>query len=152
MWAIYEIRVEFYIEKRLNGSHSHVIVLFLFVSACTDEATITNITKILIVGNGSDAELACTVNGNPIESYHVTWEAPDVPNDWNKRSYVSFENNTSILKLVNVTKRDMGLFYCMVNNTIGSAVNDSSRLIIERECIFYFALIEYVSFFVVLII
>lgn len=124
----------------------------VYVSCCglfkmyifSDGPSIVNISNNVIASNGSDAELFCTVSGNPIEAYHVTWVAPHVIG-LDQRSQALFENNTSTLKLTSVTNRDAGLFFCVVNNTVGSAVNKSSRLIIERKK-FYFGTIMLMDF------
>lgn len=86
-----------------------------------------------MVSNGSDAEMICTVSGNPIESDDIWWVSLHI-SDWDRRSNTKFHNNTSIFTLSKATVQDMGYFYCIVNNGIGAETNATTRLIIERNC------------------
>lgn len=45
----------------------------------------------------------------------------------------SFANITSSLTVYNVTLNDMGNFYCVVDNGIGSESNKSAFLVVKRE-------------------
>lgn len=85
-----------------------------------------------MASSGSDVEMACTVTGNPLDADDVSWMNTNII-DWDRRAAVTFHNNTSILRLKRVTKRDMGFFYCIVNNGIGAEKNASIRLIVERK-------------------
>lgn len=76
--------------------------------------------------------MACTVIGNPLDQDTVWWINPNIP-DLVKRSNVTFDNNTLTMELRNVTIRDMGLFYCIVNNGIGAEKNATTFLIVERN-------------------
>jgi len=97
-----------------------------------DEATITSITKLVTVRNGTDAEMACTVSGNPLDREDVLWTNQEVK-DFNHRAVTQFENGTLTLKFSKATVDDMGKFYCIVNNRIGVEKNASTQLIVERE-------------------
>lgn len=85
-----------------------------------------------MASNGSDVEMSCGVTGNPLNADDVSWINTNII-DWDRRTSITFINNTSVLKLKHVTKRDMGLFYCIVNNGIGAEKNASIRLIVERK-------------------
>lgn len=85
-----------------------------------------------MVPNGADVEMACKVTGNPLDSDDVSWINTKIT-DWDRRTAVTFHNNVSILKVKRVTTRDMGFFYCIANNGIGSEKNASIRLIVERK-------------------
>ncbi|XP_065200589.1 nephrin-like isoform X2 [Planococcus citri] len=95
-------------------------------------ASITNISRVVVASNFSDVEMWCTVDGNPIESHHVSWIGPRVVGLLD-RMQINFDNNTSILKITKVTHQDTGFYYCVVNNTIGPVINDSVRLILEHS-------------------
>lgn len=98
----------------------------------SDEASITNITKVVTVSNGTDAEMTCTVSGNPLEREDVVWTNPAVK-DFNQRALTSFADNTLTLKFSKATIEDTGKFYCIANNRIGVEKIASALLIVERK-------------------
>jgi hypothetical protein len=88
-----------------------------------------------MVSSGMDAEMSCTVSGNPLERDDVHWTNQDVK-DFAHRHVTSFEDNTLTLKFSKATVEDMGRFYCIANNRIGVEKNASTLLIVEREWLF----------------
>ncbi len=98
-----------------------------------DEASNEIIDSNKIFSKGSTAELKCKVKGHPVEPDFISWHShPNVIN-WDKRSSVSFQNDVSVLKLVNVTQQDMGWFTCVVFNGIGAEKSAATFLIVERK-------------------
>lgn len=100
---------------------------------------------MVTVSSGANATLTCTVTGNPINPDNIWWINPEVP-DLDKRSRKTFENNTLTMELDQVTIRDMGVFYCLVNNGIGAEKNASALLIVERKdfLVPQFSLLSYI--------
>lgn len=87
---------------------------------------------MVTVKNGTDAEMACTVSGNPLNRGDVLWTNQEAK-DFIRRALMVFENNTLTLKFSEATVEDMGRFYCIVNNGIGVEKNDSTLLVVERK-------------------
>lgn len=101
-----------------------------------DKAAITNTSVGVVVTEGENAQLWCQIDGFPLGPEHMSWTRPDFIFD--KRTSTLLKNNTSYLTILNATKFDSGLFYCVANNGIGNESSHSVMLIVEREYRLFF--------------
>lgn len=101
-----------------------------------DKATITNTSIGVVVREGDVAQLWCRIDGNPLGPDHISWTRPEFYFD--KRTSILLKNNTSHLTILNATKSDSGLFFCVVNNGIGNESSHSVLLTVERKYYIYY--------------
>jgi hypothetical protein len=93
------------------------------------------VSKDLIVFNGTDVQLTCTVNGSP--SPNITWfkyksnenERIQLNNHYG-RFYI--DNRTGILSILNTIRDDSGQYECLAQNILGSA-NARTTLLVRRK-------------------
>lgn len=87
------------------------------------EAPTVSVGKDLIVFNGTDVQLTCTISGSPLPN--ITWFKYD-PNENERipldkqlgRFYV--DNRTGILSISNTIRDDSGQYECFAQNILGS--------------------------------
>ena len=77
-----------------------------------------------------DAQLYCTVDGNPLSEENVTWKAKNFKK-LDARTTRKFTNSTSYLLVHSPTREDTGAFQCIVNNGIGNETSKSVHLLIK---------------------
>lgn len=99
----------------------------------TDPASVSGISNEVLVGEGDDAELWCTVNALPLNSEHVTWRRPGFA--LRERTTSVYKNITSYLTVKDVTKKDMGPFYCVADNGLGNETSQAAFLVVKRKLI-----------------
>ena len=99
------------------------------------EAPTVSVSKDLIVFNGTDVQLTCTVNGSPLPN--VTWfkyrphENERLPLDKNLgRFYV--DNRTGMLSISNTIRDDSGQYECLAQNILGSN-HARTTLLVRRK-------------------
>ncbi|CAF3794544.1 unnamed protein product [Adineta steineri] len=92
-------------------------------------------SKDLIVFNGTDVELTCTVNGSPFPN--ITWFKLN-SND-NQRILINnlhgrfhIDNRTGVLSITNTLRDDSGIFECLAQNILGSAHARTTLLVHRR--------------------
>lgn len=85
---------------------------------------------------GETTQLTCLVEGNPIETKHITWKLNNkyLTNSNEEQHYsVKFvPPNKSILTVHNVQASDDGNFTCHINNKVGKAADASTELHVKR--------------------
>lgn len=98
-----------------------------------DAATIVAISENVIVDQGKEATLSCTVVGNPIGDDTITWKRDNVK-DFDARTAVTYDKNgTSYLKITDVTREDLGNFQCVADNGVGNTSTRDVMLIVKRK-------------------
>ncbi|XP_065200596.1 nephrin-like isoform X2 [Planococcus citri] len=94
-------------------------------------ASVSGISNEVLVDEGEHAELWCTVDALPLISDHISWRRPGFP--LGERSAVVYKNNTSYLTVHDVTKKDMGPFYCVADNGLGNETSQPALLIVKHK-------------------
>lgn len=99
------------------------------------EAPTVSVSKDLIVFNGTDVQLTCTVNGSPAPN--VTWfkfnthENERIVLDQNLGRF-HVDNRTGVLSISNTIRNDSGQYECLAQNILGSA-HARTALLVRRE-------------------
>jgi hypothetical protein len=128
------------------------------------EAPTVSVSKAMIVFNGTDIQLVCTVTGSP--SPNVTWYKGETSlccvlsfsktdvlllvnlgdndqriqlNDIDNRFHV--DTRTGTLSIVNSQRDDSGVYECFAQNILGSA-NARTNVLIRRSFPFDVTLID----------
>lgn len=105
----------------------YYLLLFL------DGASIIAISENVIVDQGTEATLSCTVDGNPLTEDTITWKRDDIKN-FEKRTTITYDKNgTSYLKVSDVTREDLGNFQCVADNGVGNTSTRDVMLIVKRK-------------------
>lgn len=91
----------------------------------------SGISNEVLVDEGEHAELWCTVDALPLISEHISWRRPGFP--LRERTAVVYKNTTSYLTVHDVTKKDMGPFYCVADNGLGNETSQPALLIVKRK-------------------
>lgn len=99
----------------------------------------SGISNEVLVDEGEDAELWCTVDALPLISDHITWRRPGF--SIKERTISTYKNNTSHLTIKGVTRKDMGPFYCVADNGLGNETSQAAFLVVKRE-IFIFVFLR----------
>jgi hypothetical protein len=93
------------------------------------------VSKDLIVFNGTDVQLTCTINGSPLPN--ITWfkyktneNEKILLNNLSGRFYV--DNRTGVLSISNTIRNDSGQYECFAQNILGSA-NARTTLLVRRK-------------------
>ncbi|KAH9367830.1 hypothetical protein HPB48_017689 [Haemaphysalis longicornis] len=94
-----------------------------------DPARITKLTEQVLAGVGENASFACAVDADPLTDNVVQWRSPVF--DLKRRARLLLERGRAFLTLLNVTRRDEGLFECVAHNGLGSQVARAARLIVK---------------------
>lgn len=85
---------------------------------------------------GNSTQLYCLVDGNPLQSNHITWRLNNKPlsnTDAEQRYAIKFiPPSLSILTIKSARDTDDGQFSCHVANTIGLASSASTELRVKR--------------------
>ncbi len=92
-------------------------------------------SKDLIVFNGTDIQLTCTVNGSPLPN--ITWfKCKTNDNERillnNLSGRFSIDNRTGVLSILNTIRDDSGVYECFAQNILGSA-NARTTLLVRRK-------------------
>ncbi|XP_053408375.1 nephrin-like isoform X2 [Mercenaria mercenaria] len=77
---------------------------------------------------GTSIELKCLVRGNPMVPNMVTWKRDEFDMT---RALPSYEEGVGTLLIENVEKTDSGIFTCIAQNGIGSAVEHTVELTVR---------------------
>ncbi|KAJ8969698.1 hypothetical protein NQ317_004131 [Molorchus minor] len=98
-----------------------------------DPASIVQVSENVIVNPKEDATLSCTCDGNPLADDTITWKKSDM-RDFDVRTSTTYDKNgTSYLRISGVTREDLGVFKCIVNNGIGNATSKDVMLIVKHK-------------------
>ncbi|XP_077564218.1 nephrin-like [Haemaphysalis longicornis] len=92
-------------------------------------ARITKLTEQVLAGVGENASFACAVDADPLTDNVVQWRSPVF--DLKRRARLLLERGRAFLTLLNVTRRDEGLFECVAHNGLGSQVARAARLTVK---------------------
>ena len=102
----------------------------------SDPASISSITEDRTFNAGSEAELICEADANPITTSMVSWKRTDY--DLGSDRVTSTSTDTSAtLMVVNVTEADTGQFICEVSNGIGAKAMAPAYLIVKCKTTVY---------------
>lgn len=102
--------------------HSLPIQIF---SPFPGEAPTVSTSKDMVVFNGTDVQLTCTVSGSPIPN--ITWTRIDSDRNMRERYYV--DTRTGILSISNTIRNDSGVYECQAENILGTATARTSLLV-----------------------
>ncbi|KAL0273716.1 UNVERIFIED_CONTAM: hypothetical protein PYX00_006332 [Menopon gallinae] len=95
-------------------------------------AQIVDVPSTVVVNPEENAELYCTVEGNPLSEGDVTWRNEKM-DDLESRTTKSFRNTTSYLLVLSPTRKDAGVFQCAVNNGIGNETVKEVVLLVKYK-------------------
>lgn len=115
-----------------------------------DGASITAVSKNVIVNPDEEATLSCSADGNPLQDDMITWKRDDMENFDARTSVMYDKNGTSYLRISGVTRKDLGTFQCVVNNGVGNTTTKDVMLIVKRKQDIYLLAILNVILFLLL--
>lgn len=95
----------------------------------TDGTTIKAVSENVVVNQGDDATLSCTVEGQPLNAEHVRWER--LGYDTNDITKATFANGTSYLQIKNAQREDVGNFRCIADNRVANPTSRDVLLIVK---------------------
>ena len=106
-----------------------VITRTLFWFVWTDPAAIVETKSVVMVSEGSDANLECRAVGNPLTTTTVSWRRAGF--DMDGRTEQSTGIGTAYLSVSSVTRNDTGPFECVANNGIGGESIERTWLVVK---------------------
>ena len=85
-----------------------------------------------LVSPGEDAVLECAADAHPASPDTVSWQRPgfDMAGRTGARADLAGSRLTSYLAVYDVTRRDVGLFTCVVDNGVGGPVRVTAALLV----------------------
>lgn len=99
------------------------------------EPPVVTVSKDVIVFNGTDVQLTCTVNGSPLPN--ITWFKTSTDNErtpvTNIDNRFHVDNRTGLLSISNTIRDDSGAYECLAQNILGSA-HARTSVLVRREC------------------
>ncbi|XP_076060270.1 nephrin-like isoform X4 [Oratosquilla oratoria] len=87
-------------------------------------------SQTVLVSEGEEARLECTVEGNPISESMMEWEREDFDFTGTKQL---FEKKLATLVIRRATRNDTGHFTCMASNGIGRPARANVTLVVRSK-------------------
>ncbi|XP_054719149.1 nephrin-like [Uloborus diversus] len=103
--------------------HTMIVVNVLYPAA------VTTVTRSVALSENEDASFECAAIGNPMGSDVVRWRREGF--DLGRRSVERLEWGRAHLTVINVTRRDAGVFECVAYNGIGKEAVAKAQLIVK---------------------
>ncbi|KAG1691197.1 Nephrin [Nymphon striatum] len=117
-----------YTVKATNDEGSTVNKILLNVQY---EANVTGITSSVMVYEEEDASFECEAVGNPATEDMISWRREGF--DLESRTKISHYEGKSYLTVYNISKKDVGAFFCVANNGIGQESVATAYMVLRTK-------------------